>query len=233
MYISKRAKISKMSAVLENAIVLGPSALDDYSIIFPYVVIGFPIRKKIRGASFRSLDELDIISEGSMIGRNVIIRSCSTIYERTVISDNVELGHNVLIREDTQIGQNSLIGSGTIIDGKTKIGNNTSIQSGVYIPLGTVIGNNVFLAPKVVITNDKYPASSRLVTTIIEDNAIIGANATLIAGVKIGKRAVVGAGSVVTKDVPDEAVVYGVPARIVGDRETYEEKKRIYERGMK
>jgi len=235
-YISRKAQLHNCT-VFEGAIILGNTEVNEGTMIFPYVVIGFPTRAKLKNAmvtfsaSNIEITELDSLSNGSRLGKNNIIRSSSILYEEVELGDNVELGHHVMIREQTRIGENTLVGSGTIIDGKCIIGKNVSIQSGVYIPTGTVIGNNVFLGPRVVITNDKYPASKRLVATVIEDNAVVGANAVLIAGVRVGEGAVIGAGSVVTRDVPPYKVVYGIPARVVSDREEYERKKKEYERG--
>lgn len=235
MYVSKRAQLQGC-IILEGAVVLGKTIIREGTIVFPHVIIGFPVRAKIKNAiihsSFNSkeIENLDKLSYGSKLGRYNIIRSFSVLYEEVEIGNNVELGHHVMIREQTKIGENTLVGSGTIIDGSCTIGKNVSIQSGVYIPIGTIIGDNVFLGPRVVITNDKYPASKKLVSTIVEDNVVIGANAVLIAGVRVGEGAVIGAGSVVTRDVPPYKVVYGVPARVVGNREEYEQKKKVYER---
>lgn len=222
--------------VLEGAVILGSTRIKKGTVVFPYVIIGFPVRAKVRefmsspGFGGRELRDLDELSQGSKLGGYNIIRSFSVIYEEVETGDNVELGHHVMIREKTIIRENTIVGSGTIIDGRCVIGKNVSIQSGVYIPIGTEIGDNVFLGPRVVVTNDKYPVSRRLVSTVIEDNAVIGANAVLVAGVRIGEGAVIGAGSVVTHDIPPYKVAYGVPAQVVCSREEYERKKKIYER---
>ena len=134
-----------------------------------------------------------------------------------------------MIREECRVGKNSRIGSYSILDSGVVIGEGTNIQSSVYIPRGVKIGSKVFIGPCTVFTNDKYPPSSRLVETIIEDEVVIGANVTIIAGVAIGRGAVIGAGAVVTRDVKPYEVVVGVPARVIGTREEYERKKRIYE----
>jgi len=149
-----------------------------------------------------------------------------------LLGDHVELGHGVVIRENTKIGSRSRVGTGTIIDGGVTIGEDVSIQSGVYIPPRVVIGNRVFIAPRVTFTNDRYPPSRRLIETIIEDEAVIGAGAVIVAGIRIGYRSVVGAGAVVTKDVPPETVVIGAPARPVMSRSEYEYKKHKYEEGL-
>ncbi len=105
-----------------------------------------------------------------------------------------------------------------IIEDQCKIGNNVSIQSGVYIPTYSIIEDNVFLGPNSVLTNDKYigyedPRKGDLKGVMIEKNASIGANSTILPGVRIGHNAVVGSGAVVTRDVAPGTVVAGVPAK--------------------
>ena len=126
-----------------------------------------------------------------------------------------------MIREKVRIGNNTLIGSHTIVDGHVTIGENVRIESGVYIPPYTTIGDNVFIGPYAVFTNDKYPMSKRLMGVVIRRNAVIGANAILIAGVEVGENSVIAAGSVVTKDVPPDTVV-GMPAKPIMRREEEE-----------
>jgi len=108
-----------------------------------------------------------------------------------------------------------LIGTQTIIDGNTEIGSNVSIQSSVYIPLNTKIGDNVFIGPRAVMTNDKYPIRKRMELRgpILEDNVSIGANSIIMPGVRVGEGAFVAAGSVVTRDVPPFMLAIGSPAR--------------------
>jgi acetyltransferase-like isoleucine patch superfamily enzyme len=227
-FVSRETVLEDNVTVGFGTLLLGKTRVMKNARIEANVIIGFPVRSKIKG-NVKDLTEID--SEGAVVGAGTIIRSHSIIYEKTLIGNNVETGHHVLIREETLVGDNSLIGTGTVIDGYTRIGRNVKIESGVYIPPKTIIGDNVFLGPRAVITNDKYPLSKRLVGCIIENNAVIGANSTLIAGVRIGEDAVVAAGSIVTKNVPPGKVVAGSPAKIIGDRKTYEEKKRIYEKG--
>lgn len=231
-FVSRRTVIDSGTHILPPLIILGPTRVMSGSILFNFTFLGFPTRRKLLGLSevdHPTLEKLDELSSGSKLGARVIIRSHCVVYENVELRDGVELGHGVLIREDTVVDAKTKIGTGTIIDGRTFIGSNSNIQSGVYIPIGTQIGNRVFIGPRAVITNDKYPPSRRIVVTVIEDDAVVGANSTIVAGVKIGRGAVVAAGAVVTKDVEPDTVVAGVPARPIMKREQYEEKKKQYE----
>lgn len=226
-YIDKKAKLGPNVYIGEYTHVLGPSIIENSVYIDNNVVIGYPVRAKIKGIQRGEIKEIE--TEGSFIGEGSIIRSYSIIYEKVKIGRNVETGHRVLIREETEIGDSSVVGTDTVIDGRVKIGVGARIETGVYIPPLTIIGRNVFLGPRVVFTNDKYPVSRRLVGAVVEDNVAIGANATIIAGVRIGEGAVVASGAVITKDVKPRTVVAGVPARYLMSREEFEEKKKKYE----
>jgi acetyltransferase-like isoleucine patch superfamily enzyme len=229
-FVSSRAKVN---GYLEGDIViLGATLIGEASIIGRNVTVGYPTRKKIKSlVSAKSFDirKCDSVSEGSEIGKRCIIRSGSVIYELAVLGDGVETGHNVLIREVSSVGQGSLIGSSTMLDGKVTVGKNVSVQSNVYLPHLTVIEDGVFIAPNVCLTNDPYPHSSRLAGTVVDENAIICANSTILPGLTIGEAAVVGAGSVVTKDVPSRSVVVGSPARFLMSREDFDRKKEMWE----
>ncbi|RLF19559.1 MAG: N-acetyltransferase [Thermoprotei archaeon] len=234
-YISPRAKIATRS-IAYGAIILGPSIIGENTYIDGNCVIGYPTRTKVIGLIEKELlhdreylRAFDEISNGARIGSRCIIRRGTIIYEDVIIGNEVETGHNVLVREKSTIGNGTKIGTATVIDGRVKIGKNVSIQTGVYIPPFTEIGDNVFLGPYVRITNDKYPPSKRLRGVRIQNNAIVGCGAILIAGIEIGEGAVIAAGAVVTKDVPAESVVAGVPAKIIGNREEYERKKKVWE----
>ena len=225
--------------VSEDAVILGGSVVGDGSIVDAFTIVGYPSRRSLAGAlealgvGGGYLEVLDRASRGARVGANCHLRSFTVIYEDVVLGDNVQTGHHVLIREGTVVGSGSVVGSGTIIDGGVRIGERVRIESGVYIPPGTVIGNDVFIGPRAVFTNDRYPPSRRLVGAVVEDGAVIGANATILPGVRIGRGAVVAAGSVVTRDVPEETVVAGVPARPIAGRAEYEEKRRRWETGVR
>ena len=151
------------------------------------------------------------------------------IAKDALLGRNVKVWHFVYIGSKSRIGDNVVIGSLTHIDYDVKIGNNSRIEGSVYIPPLTVIGKNVFIGPAAVLTNDPYPPSKRLIGVIIDDNAIIGARAVVKAGVRIGKNSVVAMGAVVTKDVPDNMVVVGVPAHPAYSRAEYDSRRRRWE----
>ena len=128
-----------------------------------------------------------------------------------------------------EIGAECIIGTFVEIRKQVRIGNRVKIQAFAFIPEGVTIGDGVFIGPHVCFTNDLYPRAVnadgsrmtaddwKVVTTTVKDSASIGANATILCGITIGKQAMVAAGAVVTKDVPDYALVAGVPAKVVGD----------------
>jgi acetyltransferase-like isoleucine patch superfamily enzyme len=124
------------------------------------------------------------------------------------------------ILENAVIGKNCNICDHTFIEGDVVVGDDVTIKSGVYLWDGLRIENNVFIGPNATFTNDPKPRSrvypTEYVKTIVRKGASIGANATVICGITVGTWAMIGAGSVVTNDIPDYALVYGVPARVRG-----------------
>jgi len=112
-----------------------------------------------------------------------------------------------------KIGKNCVIHAPVWIGNNVVIGNDCKIQAFVFIPDGVEIGNNVFIGPHVCFTNDKNPPSGKWAKTIIKNNVSIGANATILPGLTIGQNAKIGAGAVVTKNVKDDLVVAGNPAK--------------------
>ena len=148
------------------------------------------------------------------------------ISEKAKIGDNVKIWHFSYIGDNVEIGNNVKIGSLVHIDYDVKIGENTKIEGQAYIPPLSRIGKNVFIGPAVVLTNDPYPMCDKMIGVTIKDNAIIGARAVIKAGVTIGKNSVVAMGAVVTRDVPEDSVVIGVPATIRYTRKEYDKKRR-------
>ena len=125
-----------------------------------------------------------------------------------------------IVLQNAMIGENCNICAHTLIENDVIIGNNVTIKSGVYVWDGITLEDNVFIGPCVAFTNDKKPRSKQypeeFPQTIVEMGASIGANATILPGIRIGQNALIGAGAVVTKDVPENAIVIGNPAFIKG-----------------
>jgi len=147
------------------------------------------------------------------------------------IAPNVKLGQNVSIHAFVNlygctIGDNTKIGTFVEIQKNARIGNNVKVSSHTFICEGVTIEDDVFIGHNVSFINDKYPhatnkgelqteADWQVVPTLVKRGASVGTSATILCGVTIGERAIVGAGSVVTHDVPDHAVVAGNPARFL------------------
>jgi len=153
------------------------------------------------------------------IENNSIIRSHSVIYANTTIGSNFQTGHGVLIRENNKIGNNVSVGSHTVIERDVIIKDQVRLHSNVFVPEYTCIEEYSWIGPNVVITNAYHPlckkAKECMKGPTIKKHAIIGANSTILPYVTIGEGSFIGEGSVVTKDVPDGMVAYGVPARII------------------
>ena len=144
------------------------------------------------------------------------------IFPDVFVGENTRIGNFVMIRSDTRIGQGCTIGSYVDIEGDVTIGNNVSLQSACYITRGVIVEDDVFCGPRITTMNDKRICHRRPSLTF-EKNAPrilraarVGGGSVLLPGVTVGVNAFVAAGSVVTKDVPDGAIVAGNPARIIG-----------------
>lgn len=167
----------------------------------------------------------------TMIGKDAVIRSNTVIYTNTKIGDGLETGHNVVIREQNKIGDNLNIWNNSTIDYGCRVGSNVKIHNNVYIAQYTTIEDDVFLAPGVMIANDPHPICTKCMKgPTIKKGARISVNATLLPGVIIGQNSLVGAGSVVTKDVPDNVVVVGTPAKVVSKLKDLKCKAKIKDR---
>ena len=156
------------------------------------------------------------LGQGVIVGKNVHFGEDVTIWNYVVIGDR------------TRIDDGTLVGSFCDIGKEVVIGRNCSIQAHATISNGCKIGDSVFIAPNTSLLNDKYPKSALLTPPIIEDNAVVGGGVTVLPGVVIGKKAVVAGGSVVSKDVPPNTVVKGVPAKVAMTLEEYEAKRKNY-----
>ena len=150
------------------------------------------------------------------------------VHESSYIDDNVEIGketkiwHFCHIQSGAKIGRHCSLGQNVNVAGNVVIGNDVKIQNNVSIYEGVELEDGVFCGPSCVFTNDltpraRYPKGrENYKKTIVREGASIGANATIVCGHTVGRFAMVAAGAVVTKDVPDYALVAGVPAKVIG-----------------
>ncbi len=175
-----------------------------------------------RNTTIGSFVELGLNDMPLEIGNESIIRSGSVIYGNVKIGYYFKTGHHVLIRENTTIGNNVLIGTNSIVDGNCVIGDQVNIQSNVYVTWGMRIEDGVFMGPCSVTTNDKIPPTtdrSLLEASILRKNCIIGAGVIILPGIEIGENSLIGAGSVVTMNIPKNVIAYGNPCRVQKIRE--------------
>jgi len=159
---------------------------------------------------------------------SIRIHPTAEVSPEAKIGDGTSIWHQVQVREGAKLGRNCILGKGVYVDFDVQIGNNVKIQNYVSVYHGVTIEDGVFVGPHVIFTNDKRPRAINvdgslkaaddwtLTTTLVREGASIGANATIVCGITIGRWAMVGAGAVVTKDVPDYGLVWGNPARLQG-----------------
>lgn len=159
---------------------------------------------------------------------NILIHPTADVSPEATIGLNTRIWHQCQIRERAVIGQECVLSRGVYVDFDVHIGNRVKIQNYVSIYHGVRIEDGVFVGPHVCFTNDLRPRAVNpdgslkaaedwvLSETIVREGAALGANSTIVCGVTIGKWAMVGSGSVVTRSVPDYGLVRGNPARLVG-----------------
>jgi acetyltransferase-like isoleucine patch superfamily enzyme len=188
--------MNKVYNNLTDQIILGDEHLIDED-----VILGYLTGRKINNITLS-------------IGKRARIRSGTVIYAGSTIGGGLQTGHNVVVREENTIGDNLNIWNNSTIDYGCQIGNNVKIHNNVYVAQFTVLEDEVFLAPGVMIANDPHPLCGMCMQgPTIKRGARIGVNVTLLSHITIGEGALIGAGSVVTHDIPAQRVAYGNPAR--------------------
>lgn len=192
----KNNKIASTAKIHDNV------ELGENIIIEDFCIIGTPSR--------------NVEGKKTIIGNNAVIRSHTVIYAGNQIGNNFQTGHKTNIRENNNIGNNVSIGTHSIIEHNITIEDNVRIHSSAFVPEFSVLKKNAWIGPNVVLTNARYPlsknAKEELIGPVLEENSKIGANSTILPGIIIGKNALVGAGSVVTKNVEQNTIVAGQPA---------------------
>lgn len=159
---------------------------------------------------------------------DVYIHPTADVSPAAEIGAKTKIWHQVHIRENARIGANCIVGKGAYIDFDVTIGNDVKIQNGAMLYHGLGVEDGVFIGPGVIFTNDKQPRAVNpdmspkgtddwtVGETTVRKGAAIGAGSVIVTGVTVGVFAMVGAGAVVTRDVPDQGLVVGNPARLIG-----------------
>jgi acetyltransferase-like isoleucine patch superfamily enzyme len=197
-------------------------------VIYPGTVIGDSCRigdnavlGKQPSLSARSTAKREPL-EPLVIGAGTIVSTGAIVFAGTRIGERVVVGDVARVRERCVIGDDVVIGSGSLIENDTTVGRLTKIQAEAYITAYSTLEDEVFIAPCVVTTNDDFMGRTEKRHELIKGPTIrrgarVGGGAVLCPGVEIGEEAFVGAGAVVTKDVPPRVVVVGSPARVLRD----------------
>ena len=204
--ISEKAIIGKNVKIGNGVVIYDNVEIGDNSFIGPYSIIGEPT------IAFYKEDNKHQFAI-TKIGSNAIIRSFTTIYEDVIIGDYFQTGHHAIIREKNRIGNHTSFGSCSELPGSSKIGNYVRIHSKVMLSENNIIEDYVWIFPFVVLTNVKHPPIGEFQRTTIKEYAQIFSHAVILPGITIGENAIIGAGSIVTKDVPNERLIVGNPGK--------------------
>ena len=204
-----------MSDVAETAIVFPGTVIGEGCKILDYAVVGKQPTLSPRSTAKR--EELPPLE----LGAGTVVSTGAVVFAGTTVGERVIVGDQACVRERCTIGDDVVLGRGSLVENDTTIGALTKIQADAYITAYSTLEDNVFVAPCVVTTNDNFMGRTEKRHALVKGPTIrrgarVGGGAILCPGVEVGEEAFVGAGAVVTRDVPARAVVMGVPARVTG-----------------
>lgn len=201
-------QIGKNVTIGANTIVYDNVVIGDDTIIGAHCILGEPNVGVYANAA-------DYENPKLIIGAHSLIRSGSILYAGSELGERFECGHRVTIREQAKIGNHVRIGTLSDIQGHCQIGNYVRFHSNVHIGHKSVVKDYVWIFPYVVLTNDPHPPSETLMGVTVEEFAVIATMSVILPGVTVGRDSLVGASSMVRKDVEAETVVAGNPAKPV------------------
>jgi len=207
--IGENVKLGLNVRIGDNTAIYDNVITDDNTIICNDCVLGEPSNKYYYDNNY--------INPTTLIGKNSLIRSHCIIYSGSTYGDNLITGHRATIRENMKVGSDCLLSTLVDIQGNGNIGNYTRIYSSVHICEFSTIGNFVFIYPYTIFTNDRRPPSNIYQGPKIGDYSIIAVHCSILPSVDIGKNCLIGANSVVNKNVKDFSFIAGSPAKFISD----------------
>ena len=212
-HISEKARIGNNVKIGNNSIIYDNVEIGDNTIICENCIIGEPCDE--------SYSVEDYFNPVTVIGCDSLIRSGTIIYAGNTIGNNFTTGHRVTIRENCNIANNCSIGTMSDIQADVILGSYCRLHSSVHLSQGTKLGSFVFMYPFSIVTNDPYPPSGDLQRAILGDFSQVGVQSVILAGVNVGENCLIGAGSIVNRDVKNFSLVSGNPAKVQMDIRNY------------
>lgn len=217
VFISKSAQLGTNVKIGDNTAIYDNVVIEDETVICNDCIIGEPLHQYYNNNKYTN--------PPTTIGANSLIRSHNIIYSGSQVGKHFSTGHRVTIREYTTFGEKCRVGTLSDIQGYSNFGNYCWLHSNVHIGQQSTVGNFVFIYPYVVFTNDPKPPSNFCIGPTVDDYSQIAVFSVLLPGIKIGKHCLIGAGSVVGKDVADYQLVIGNPAKLIKDTRELKSKE--------
>jgi acetyltransferase-like isoleucine patch superfamily enzyme len=209
IHISEKAKIGNNVRIGDNTIIYDNVIIEDNTIIANNCVIGEPLNDYYFNENY--------INPETIIGKNSLIRSHTILYAGSIFGEGFSTGHRVTVREKSKFGKHCRLGTVTDIQGHVEFGDYCWLHSNVHIGQNSKIGNFVFIYPYVVLTNDPQPPSNICLGATIGDFSQIAVGTVVLPNIKIGRHCLIGAQSLVVKDIEDYSLVAGNPGRFIKD----------------
>jgi UDP-2-acetamido-3-amino-2,3-dideoxy-glucuronate N-acetyltransferase len=216
LLLGERVELPDDAAIGGNVVVHAGTVIGSDARLGDGCVVGKAPSLGARSASSREEPPPAVLGDGVTVGAAAVVLAGARIGDGCVVADQAH------VRERTEIGAETLVGRGASVENEVRIGARVKLQTGAYVTAWSVLEDDVFVAPGVVLTND--PTAGRrhgeeLRGAVLRRACRIGGGAVLLPGVEVGEEAFVGAGAVVTRDVPARTVAFGVPARVVRELE--------------